>query len=71
MRKKEALFENQIWMTTQEAANYLRMTENAFRIYASRYKLRKYNLGKRAVRYRASDLDRLLTPQKGVNDGYY
>ncbi len=55
------IFEIQKWMTTKEAANYLRMTENAFRIYASRYKLDAYTLGEKSVRYKTSDLDRLMT----------
>lgn len=60
MSKTNRLFENLIWCTTTEAAEYLRLSENAFRILASRYKLPKHRLGKRSVRYKLSDLDNLL-----------
>jgi len=61
MRKPKKIFDNQIWMTTKEAAKYLRLSENAFRIFVSRYNANVYVLGEKSIRYKASDLDRLMT----------
>ncbi|MGI4994078.1 helix-turn-helix domain-containing protein [Halobacteriovorax sp. GFR7] len=62
MTQDNTLFNNRIWFTTKEAATYLRVTENALRIIASREKIPRYKLGKRSVRYKIEDLNRLLTP---------
>ena len=62
MQKEEKLFNIQQLLTSKEASEYLRMTENAFRIFASREKVPSYRLGKKSVRYKVEDLERLLTP---------
>lgn len=64
MENSKKLFDNRIWLTTKEASEYLRLSENAFRIFSSRYKVPKYLLGSKSVRYKASDLDRLMTLSK-------
>lgn len=60
-RTDKKLFNIRIWLTTKEAASYLGMSENAFRIFVSREKIPSYKLGKRSVRYNRKDLDGLLT----------
>ena len=60
MDKNKPLFDIQKWLTTKEASSYLGITENAMRIRAHRYRIPKYKLGKKSVRYNISDLDSLL-----------
>jgi len=64
MTSGNKLFDNQIWFTTKEAAMYLRLSENALRIASSRFTLNKYILGKKSVRYKKEDLDKLVSPCK-------
>lgn len=53
------LFENYYWMTTCEAANYLRKSSNALRTAVCRghIKARKF---KRRLYFKRSELDRLI-----------
>ena len=53
------LFENYYWMTTSEAANYLRKSSNALRTAVCRghIKARKF---KRRLYFKRSELDRLI-----------
>lgn len=60
MDKNNKFFEIQNWLTTKEAALYLGISENAFRVRVSRYKVPKYKLGKRSVRFKVSDLNSML-----------
>lgn len=55
-------FQNQIgseWLLPREAANYLRVTDDAFRMMVYRRKIKKSKLGGRN-RYHISDLRALL-----------
>ncbi|MFT6630431.1 MAG: hypothetical protein ACJAS4_000369 [Bacteriovoracaceae bacterium] len=61
MASNTKIFDNRIWMTTKEASQFLRLSENAFRIYVSRYKVNQYLLGEKSVRYKASELEKLMT----------
>jgi hypothetical protein len=61
MANCKKLFDNKIWMTTKEAAQFLRLSENAFRIYVSRYRVNQYLLGEKSIRYKASELEKLMT----------
>ncbi len=70
--RKKKLFENSIgrsigqqkWLSTKEAAEYLRITPNALRIWVCRGKIRAYKLGSH-LRFRLTDLNHILQ-QKGV-----
>ncbi len=64
---KKMFFENRIaqeWLTTESAAKYLGISENALRIMVYRNQLRSHKLGRR-LRFHADDLKALFT-QKGV-----
>ena len=64
---KNVFFENQIaqeWLTTEVAAEYLGVSENALRIIAHRNQNRSYKLGRR-IRFRMDELRTLFT-RKGV-----
>jgi hypothetical protein len=60
MDMNKEIFEINKWLTTKEASSYLSISENAMRILSSRYKITKYKLGDKSVRYKVSDLDSLL-----------
>lgn len=57
------LFENQKWMNSREAANYLRISENSLRIKVSRGEIKPYRLGKR-LRFKRSELDCMMELSK-------
>lgn len=56
------LFENRItceWYSTKEAADYLRISPNALRIWVCRGKIKAYKMG-RHLRFHVEDLAELL-----------
>lgn len=53
------LFDNLIWLGTEEAAKYLRKTRNAIRIAVHRGQLKCYRW-RRRLYFRREELDRLL-----------
>lgn len=55
------LFDNLTWMTTKEAAFYLRVSEGQIRNMVWRGQLKSYHLHNK-LRFLKSDLDLLLTP---------
>jgi excisionase family DNA binding protein len=57
----ERLFDNLTWMTTREAAFYLRVSEAQVRNMVWRGQLKSYHLHNK-LRFLKSDLDQLLTP---------
>ena len=60
-------FENRIereWLSTKEAAHYLRVSQDALRIMVHRDKIPAYKLGSR-LRFRVADCQALFEP-KGV-----
>lgn len=59
--QKNVLFDNLIWLTNDEAASYLRITPNAFRVLRSKNKgiIPTYRIGNR-LRFKRSDLDLFL-----------
>jgi excisionase family DNA binding protein len=61
MKENRTIFDNLIWLTNEEAARYLRISPNAFRIMRSRSKeiIQEYRLGNR-LRFKKSDLDTLI-----------
>jgi len=61
--KKETLFDNLIWLTTNEAAEYLRTTPNNVRVMICRGRLKPYKLGNRN-RFKRSELDDLIESSK-------
>lgn len=56
---KEQLFENLVWLNSQDAANYLRKTVGALRAAVCRGQLRAYKWQRRLY-FKRSELDRLL-----------
>ncbi|MBF0313608.1 MAG: helix-turn-helix domain-containing protein [Oligoflexia bacterium] len=62
---------NQIWMTTKEAASYLRISTHALFNEGTRGRIVPYKLGRRN-RYLKKDLDDMLVNQSrnGVKHGY-
>ena len=60
----DGLFDNRIaeWLSTQEAARFLRISENALRICVYRGQIKVYRFGRR-LRFRVEDLRQIL--QKG------
>lgn len=63
------LFENQIWLTSIEAADYLRVTYGALRLMVYRGTLKPYKLGRRS-RFRKEELDKLLESSIKKEIGY-
>lgn len=60
------IFENRIaheWLTTESAARYLGISENALRIMVHRNQIRTHKFGRR-LRFRAGDLEALFV-EKG------
>ena len=53
------LFENLIWLNSNEATQYLRVTNGALRLMIYRGILKPYKLGRRN-RFKKDDLDRLI-----------
>lgn len=56
----KTLFDNSILLTTKEAAKYLRLSENALRLRVHRKEVTYYKLSKSSIRFKKSDLDKLL-----------
>lgn len=51
------------WLSQQEAAEYLGVTDRSLRNYVARGDLRRHRVrGSRLIRFDRSDLDGLLTP---------
>ncbi|PIP94320.1 MAG: hypothetical protein COW00_02865 [Bdellovibrio sp. CG12_big_fil_rev_8_21_14_0_65_39_13] len=59
MCSSDSLFDNLIWMTTEDAAKYLRKTVNAIRIMVHRRVLRARKFRNRLY-FRREELDELL-----------
>lgn len=53
------LFDNLIWLNSNEAAEYLRITPGALRAKVYRGEIKPYKLG-RSSRFKRSELDKLL-----------
>ncbi len=53
------LFDNRIWLDTEEAADYLRITVNALRIRIWRKQVAAHKFGNR-LRFKKTDLDRYM-----------
>ena len=51
------------WMTTKEAAHYLRISPNALRINVCRNKIYAYKFGK-YLRFKVKDLHNLVRPKE-------
>ena len=60
------LFDNLIWLGTEEAAKYLRKTTNALRIAVHRGQVKCYKW-RRRLYFKRDDLDRLL--ESSINYG--
>ena len=62
LNKTDLFFENLIWLSTKEAAEYLRITVGALknRIYRGEILPKKFG---RLNRFRKKDLDRLIDSQ--------
>lgn len=61
----KSIFENQVereWLSTQEAAQYLAVSENALRIMVHRGHVPAYRLGRR-LRFKISDCQALFEPK--------
>jgi excisionase family DNA binding protein len=57
---KKPIFNILIWMTTKEAAEYLRISESALRTLIHRYpRIPRYKLGK-SLRFKREELDKLI-----------
>jgi excisionase family DNA binding protein len=63
------LFDNLTWMTSKEAAYYLRVSVPQIRNMVWRGQLPSYHLGTK-LRFLKSDLDHLLMPQQRRLYGY-
>ena len=59
MHHSELLFENLIWMTTEEAARYLRKSANAIRIMAHK-KVLKARKFRRRLYFKKDELDAMI-----------
>ena len=70
LTKNKQLFEIQIWLTTDEAAQYLRVSPGALRVMVYRGLIKPYKLGRRS-RFRREELDKLLesSVKKGIRHG--
>lgn len=65
---KTMLFDNLIWLNTNEAASYLRISENSLRVKVCRDEVPSYKLG-RNLRFKKDELDKLL--ESSLNKGDY
>ena len=61
MKEETLIFDNLKWLTNEEAAQYLRISPNAFRVKRSKCKelIQSYRLGNR-LRFKRDDLDLLI-----------
>ncbi|MBT3982381.1 MAG: helix-turn-helix domain-containing protein [Bacteriovoracaceae bacterium] len=64
--KPHTLFDNLIWLGTEEAAKYLRKTTNAIRIAVHRGQIKCYKW-RRRLYFKRDELDRLL--ESSINYG--
>lgn len=62
---EDQLFLNLIWLTTEEAARYLRKTANALRVMVHRGQLRARKF-RRRLYFKKSELDELLETSQTV-----
>jgi excisionase family DNA binding protein len=60
---KNTFFNNLIWLTTKEAAEYLRITPNNLRVMIYRGKIEPRNLNNRH-RFKKEELDKLIESSK-------
>ena len=60
-REPDTSLENVRWLTTSEAARYLRVSISSIKMMIYRGQIRVHKLGKRN-RFLADELDRLITP---------
>jgi excisionase family DNA binding protein len=61
------LFENQKWMNSKEAAEYLRISENCLRVKISKGQIQAHGRLGKSLRFRRDMLDELLNnPNQGV-----
>jgi excisionase family DNA binding protein len=64
----QQIFENRIereWLSTKEAALYLRLSENALRIMVHRGQISAARIGRR-LRFRLEDCEGLISTSKGA-----
>lgn len=66
--QENLIFDNLNWLNTKEAADYLRLSEQALRTMTSNGKVPFYKLGSRN-RYCRDDLDQILLSNK--RGGFY
>lgn len=59
LQKNDTFFNNLTWMTSREAADYLRITPNNLRVIIYRGKLKVYKFNNRN-RFKREELDRLI-----------
>lgn len=59
MNTTTLLFENLIWLNSNEAAQYLRVSPEALRVLVYRGVVKPYKLGRRN-RFKREDLDKLI-----------
>lgn len=67
---ESSFFENRIlheWLSTKEAAIYLKLTQNALRILVCRGRVQAFKLGSR-LRFRIKDLKHLLTKKEVLHE---
>jgi excisionase family DNA binding protein len=67
VKTNKSLFENRIdcgWLNTKEAAQFLRLSENAVRIMVHRNQIFAHKFGRR-LRFRLNDLN-VLFARKGI-----
>lgn len=67
-KNQQMLFDNLIWLTTKEAATYLRRSVNAIRILVCRRKLRARKFGGKLY-FKKVELDELLESSQ-LTGGY-
>jgi len=69
MNNKNMLFDNLIWMETEETAKYLRVSVNSLRTKVCRGEIPHYKLG-RSLRFKKAELDELLESSKNKGELY-
>ena len=58
------IFDKLKWMTSEEAATYLRVSSAQLRNMVWRNQLKAYHLGKKRLRFLRGDLDRAITSSR-------
>ena len=69
-RERKVSFEDVRWMTTSEAAQYLRISNSSIKTMVYRGQIRVHKLGRRN-RFLREELDRLITPSAPNFGGVY